>query len=102
VSVRERVGIIGIQKSLGAKNYFILVQFLVEAIFLSLFGGLFGLLLVWLLTLLATSALDFEIALTAGNIILGLVVSGSIGLVAGMIPAYSASKLDPVEAIRQN
>lgn len=102
VSVRERVGIIGIQKSLGAKSYFILVQFLVEAIFLSLFGGIFGLLLVWLLTFLATSALDFEISLTAGNIILGLVVSGSIGLIAGMIPAYSASKLDPVEAIRQN
>jgi len=102
VSVRERVGIIGIQKSLGAKSYFILVQFLVEAVFLSLFGGLFGLILVWLLTLLASSAIDFEIALTTGNVMLGLVVSGTIGLLAGMIPAWSASKLDPVEAIRQN
>ncbi|MPM09017.1 Macrolide export ATP-binding/permease protein MacB [bioreactor metagenome] len=102
VSVRERVGIIGIQKSLGAKNYFILVQFLVEAVFLSLFGGLFGLLLVWLLTMLASSALDFSINLSTGNILLGLIVSGTIGLLAGMIPAWSASKLDPVEAIRQN
>lgn len=102
VSVRERVGVIGIQKSLGAKNYFILVQFLVEAVFLSLFGGLFGLLLVWLLTMLASSAMDFSITLSTGNIMLGLIVSGTIGLLAGMIPAWSASKLDPVEAIRQN
>lgn len=102
VSVRERIGVIGIQKSLGAKNYFILVQFLVEAIFLSLFGGIFGLILVWLLTLIASAALNFEIILTTGNVALGLVVSGAIGLIAGMIPAYSASKLDPVEAIRHN
>lgn len=102
VSVKERTSIIGIQKSLGAKNLFILVQFLVESVFLSLFGGVFGLLLVWLLATLATYALDFEIALTTGNIVLGLGVSAAIGLVAGMIPAWSASKLDPVEAIRQN
>ncbi len=102
VSVRERTGIIGIQKSLGAKRLFILIQFLVEAVFLSLFGGVFGLLLVWLLTFLATSAMGFTITLSQGNIILGMVVSALIGLVAGLIPAYRASKLDPVEAIRQN
>jgi len=102
VSVRERTGIIGIQKSLGAKNTFILVQFLVEAIFLSLFGGIFGLILVWLLAFLATAALEFSIVLSNDNIILGLIVSGSIGLVAGLIPAWSASRLDPVEAIRHN
>ncbi len=48
VSVNERIGVIGIQKSMGAKNYFILLQFLFEAIFLSLIGGFFGLLLVYL------------------------------------------------------
>jgi len=102
VSVRERIGIIGIQKSLGAKNYFILFQFLVEAVFLSLFGGIIGLFLVWLISLLATSFLDFNITLTMWNIMLGLTVAGVIGLVAGLLPAYNASKLDPVEAIRQN
>ena len=102
VSVRERIGIIGIQKSLGAKNYFILFQFLVEAVFLSLFGGIIGLFLVWLISLLASSFLDFNITLTMWNIMLGLIVAGVIGLVAGLLPAYNASKLDPVEAIRQN
>jgi putative ABC transport system permease protein len=102
VSVHERTGIIGIQKSLGAKNSFIMNQFLVEAVFLSLFGGIFGLILVWLLAMLASNALNFPIGLSASNIILGVSVSAGIGLIAGLIPAYSASKLDPVEAIRQN
>lgn len=102
VSVHERTGIIGIQKSLGAKNSFIMNQFLVEAVFLSLFGGILGLILVWLLALLASSAMNFPIGLSASNIILGVSVSAGIGLIAGLIPAYSASKLDPVEAIRKN
>ena len=100
VSVRERTHIIGIQKSLGAKNYFILLQFLFEAVILSLIGGLVGLLIVWILALLASSALDMDLALTAGNIILGVSVSFFIGLIAGAIPAWSASRLDPVAAIR--
>jgi putative ABC transport system permease protein len=100
VSVRERTHIIGIQKSLGAKNYFILLQFLFEAVILSLIGGLVGLLIVWILALLASSALDMDLALTAGNIILGISVSFFIGLIAGAIPAWSASRLDPVAAIR--
>ncbi len=102
VSVKERTSIIGIQKSLGAKNSFILFQFLIEAVFLSIFGGLLGLFLVWLASLAATYMADFALSLTTGNIILGISVSAFIGLVAGMIPAYSASRLDPVEAIRQN
>lgn len=102
VSVRERTSIIGIQKSLGAKNTFILFQFLIESVFLSIFGGLFGLLLVWLASLAATYLANFTLTLTVGNILLGVFVSAFIGLIAGMIPAYSASRLDPVEAIRQN
>lgn len=100
VSVKERTQIIGIQKALGAKKSFILFQFLFEAIFLSVFGGIAGLLLVFLSTILFGSS--FEITLSAANIVLGLGVSVFIGLVAGIIPANSASKLDPVEAIRQN
>jgi putative ABC transport system permease protein len=100
VSVRERTNIIGIQKSLGAKNYFILFEFLFEAIILCLIGGAFGLLLVYLGTVIVASAFDMELTLTAGNIMLGVFVSATIGLISGYIPAYMASKLDPVVAIR--
>jgi len=100
VSVRERTNIIGIQKSLGAKRFFILFEFLFEAIILCLIGGAIGLLLVYLGTLIVASAFDMELILTAGNIMLGIFVSATIGLISGYIPAYMASKLDPVVAIR--
>ncbi|TKC06017.1 ABC transporter permease [Pedobacter frigoris] len=99
VSVKERTNIIGIQKSLGAKNYFILLQFLFESIVLCLLGGLLGLFLVYLVTLLTKSG-GFEIILFLSNIILGVGVSVAIGTISGFWPAYSASRLDPVEAIR--
>jgi putative ABC transport system permease protein len=98
VSVKERTNIIGIQKSLGAKNYFILFQFLFEAVFLSLFGGAAGLLLVFGITLIPQDALP--LFLTAGNIALGLGVSAVIGILSGIIPAVMAANLDPVLAIR--
>jgi putative ABC transport system permease protein len=100
VSVKERTNQIGIQKSLGAKNYFILIEFLVEAVILCLVGGAIGITLVALLSYGVTSALNFEIALSAGNIITGVLVSVIIGLLSGFIPAYTASRLDPVVAIR--
>jgi putative ABC transport system permease protein len=102
VSVRERTNIIGIQKSLGAKNYFILSQFLFEAVFLSLIGGIIGLIIIYFLTLISHSFIDMEITLTRSNIILGLSISVLIGIISGFIPAYGASQLDPVEAIRTN
>jgi len=102
VSVKERTNQIGIQKSLGAKNYFVLLQFLFEAIFLSIMGGIVGLLIVFLLSVGISSGTSFEMSLSASNIILGLVVSGFIGLLSGFIPAWSASRLDPVEAMRAN
>lgn len=100
VSVKERTSIIGLQKSLGAKNYFILFQFLFESIFLSLIGGLAGLFLVWLLTLAPFGSL--VVVLSIKNIVLGLGVSSVIGLVAGIVPAAMAARLDPVIAIRAN
>ena len=102
VSVKERTNIIGIQKSLGAKNYFILLQFLFEAIFLSLIGGLIGILIVFLLTMIIAGVFDMSLALTEGNILLGIMVSTLIGFVSGFIPAWTASRLDPVEAMRSS
>ena len=98
VSVKERTGIIGIQKSLGAKNYFILLQFLFEATALSLIGGLSGLIVVYAATFVSLG--NLEIILSLKNIILGLVLSSAIGIASGIIPASLASKMDPVVAIR--
>ncbi len=99
VSVKERTNQIGIQKSLGAKNYFILLQFLYESVLLALTGGVLGLILIFTGTLLISGLSDFTITLTFGNIGLGLFVSAVIGVIAGYAPAYSASRLNPVEAI---
>lgn len=100
VSVKERTSIIGLQKSLGAKNYFILFQFLFEAVFLSLIGGLGGIFIVFLMTFIPMG--DLEVVLSIKNIALGLGVSSVIGLVSGIIPAAVAARLDPVIAIRSN
>ncbi len=100
VSVKERTRIIGIQKALGAKNYFILLQFLFEAIFLSLFGGILGLIIVFLLSFGVSQAFDMDLTLTQANILLGIFVSAFIGFVSGLVPSWNASRLDPVEAMR--
>lgn len=98
VSVRERTNIIGIQKSLGAKNYFILFQFLFESVFLSLIGGFLGLLMVFALTFIDLGLL--ELIMSAQNIAIGLGVSCFIGILSGIVPAAMAARLDPVVAIR--
>ena len=98
VSVRERTNIIGIQKSLGAKNYFVLFQFLFESVFLSLVGGLVGLLLVYLLSFVNLGTLT--LSLSFNNIVLGLGVAMAVGSIAGIIPAALAARMDPVIAIR--
>ena len=88
VSVKERTNLIGIQKSLGAKNRFILFQFLFEAVVLAVIGGLVGLVLVWLTSLGATAAAGgFEFILSPGNMLLGFSLSTLIGLISGVLPA---------------
>ncbi|HPT12178.1 MAG TPA: ABC transporter permease, partial [Bacteroidales bacterium] len=99
VSVRERTSIIGIQMALGAKRRFILAQFLIESVLLSILGGLLGLLLVFIGTVIVNLQMDTTIYLTAANILLAIGISAMIGIIAGYAPASSASKMNPVEAI---
>lgn len=103
VSVKERTYLIGTQKALGAPRYFILAQFLGEAVILCLFGGIIGLLLVLLVIIGVNGVQDqVHLVLNAGNVFIGIGLSSAIGIVAGFIPSYQASRLDPIEAIRSN
>ena len=99
VSVRERTNIIGIQKALGAKKFFILQQFLVESMLLSLIGGVLGVFMIYMGTVVVNYLWDLNMYLTMGNIILALFISGLIDIVAGYAPANTAAKMNPVEAI---
>lgn len=99
VSVRERTNIIGIQKALGAKRFFILQQFLVESMLLSILGGLLGVLLIITGTIIVNYLYQLHIYLTLENMFLAVFISGIIGIIAGYAPANAASKMNPVEAI---
>ena len=99
VSVKERTNIIGIQKALGAKRFFILQQFLVESMLLSIIGGLLGIFMIFLATLVINYLYDLNMYLTLGNTFLAVLISGIIGIVAGYAPANTAAKINPVEAI---
>lgn len=106
VSVKERTQQIGIQKALGARNYFILSQFLSEAVLLCLFGGLLGLGMVHLSTMLGNFVLHnyansaMNLGLNSTDAVTGIVVSVFIGLLAGILPALQAARMNPVDAIR--
>ncbi|QKG79285.1 ABC transporter permease [Tenuifilum thalassicum] len=99
VSVKERTSQIGVQKALGAKRYFILIQFLYEAVLLAVIGGAIGLILIFIGTQIVTHGLDFKVSLTISNVLRGLFISATIGVVSGFFPAWVASRLSPVEAI---
>ncbi|PSK88021.1 ABC transporter permease [Taibaiella chishuiensis] len=100
VSVKERTRIIGLKKAIGAKRREILTEFLIEAITLCLIGGLIGIILVMLMGLVLTGAMGFAVTLSAKNFMIGIGISTVVGILAGYIPARSASRLDPVVAIR--
>tara|TARA_B100000497_G_scaffold126794_2_gene166631 strand:+ start:785 stop:2047 length:1263 start_codon:yes stop_codon:yes gene_type:complete len=101
VSVKERTSIIGIKKSIGAKNYMVLTEFLIEAVILCCIGGAMGLLLVFVMMKGVTTMLPFEMFLSLKNMILGVSISIFVGIVAGIIPAILASAMDPVDAMRK-
>jgi putative ABC transport system permease protein len=98
VSVKERTNQIGVQKALGAQKEFILGEFLFEAVFLSLIGGIVGILLVYMVSLFVPKGV-LNIVLTGSNILEGLGISLAVGLISGFLPAKSAADLDPVIAI---
>ena len=100
VSVKERTSMIGVKKALGAKNYMILIEFLIESIILCLIGGAIGLVLVYLMVGVASGASDFQFFLSERNIMIGSIVSLITGVVAGIIPAIMAARMSPVEAMR--
>lgn len=100
VSVQERMSQIGIQKALGAKRYVILTQFMVEASFLSLAGGLVGILLVFLISIPVNAVSEyFTITLSPDNALAGMLIAVVLGILSGLIPAWKAATVDPVRAI---
>lgn len=102
VTVKERTRIIGLKKAIGARPGSILLEFLIEAVTLCITGGLIGIVIVLLLTLLMNYGFDFPITLSAKNFFIGVSISAIVGVLAGYIPARAAARLDPVVAIRSN
>lgn len=100
ISVRERTREIGIRAAIGARRSDILGQFLTEAIAVTLVGGVLGLGLGYLLALGIHLAFKVPMGFSVGGTVSALVVSGSIGLFFGLYPAWRASRLDPIEALR--
>ncbi|MCH2081500.1 MAG: ABC transporter permease [Saprospiraceae bacterium] len=101
VSVKERTNIIGIKKALGAQNWVVLSEFLIESVILCIIGGLMGLMFVYLIVTILSNVIDFELYLSFSNIAWGLGLSVIVGMFAGLIPAVLASRMDPVEAMRK-
>ncbi len=100
VTVKERTSVIGLKKAIGAKKGTILFEFLLEASILCILGGLIGLLLVYILTLILSGPLDFPVFLSASMIVTTFIICLAVGVLAGIIPASRAAKMDPVKAIR--
>ncbi|HUS02846.1 MAG TPA: ABC transporter permease, partial [Chitinophagaceae bacterium] len=100
VTVKERTAMIGLKKAIGAKRRSILIEFLLEAAIICVMGGLIGLLLVYILTLVLTSVFNFPVFISAGILTLAISICIIIGILAGIIPASIAARLDPVVAIR--
>ena len=100
VSVTERTREIGVRKAIGAKRSNIILQFLTEAMSLSATGGVIGVIFGVLIGMLINSLLDFPLTVPVFWIVIGFIVSVSVGLVSGVYPAVKASHLDPIEALR--
>jgi putative ABC transport system permease protein len=101
VSVKERTREIGTRKAVGARKRTILLQFLVEAVSICLVGGGIGVALSWLMSASVAAAFpSFPMTFSFGLVFLGLIVSTITGILSGILPAISAARLDPIEALR--
>lgn len=100
VTVRERTPQIGLKKALGAKRGVILMEFLLESAFLCIIGGLIGLIAVFVLTLIFSASFAFKVFIPANIIALAVGICLFVGVLAGIIPAFIAARMDPVVAIR--
>jgi putative ABC transport system permease protein len=112
VSVTQRTREIGVQKALGAPRRYILMQFLAEALTITFIGGVFGVILAYAvalsvgrLTLYSAFAKngeagDIRLIIAPGTLISATLILGLVGLISGMVPAFRASRMDPIEALR--
>jgi putative ABC transport system permease protein len=100
VTVRERTPYIGLKKAIGAKRKTILMEFLLESSFICIIGGLIGLVLVIILSSLLSNVFNFPITVSSDILVLAFGICLGIGIMAGIIPAIIAAKMDPVVAIR--
>lgn len=100
VTVRERTSQIGLKKAIGAKKGTILLEFLMESAFLCIMGGMIGLLLVFILTQVFSKLLGFPIFISLDIMVIAVSICIVVGILAGIIPASIAAKMDPVVAIR--
>jgi putative ABC transport system permease protein len=100
VTVRERTSQIGLKKAIGAKSSTILTEFLLESAFLCVIGGLIGLLLVWILAMVLSTVMPFPIIISGGIVLLAFSICIILGILAGIIPASIAARMNPVVAIR--
>ena len=100
VTVKERTPVIGLKKAIGAKKGTILFEFLLEASILCLLGGMIGLFFVYILTLILSGPLDFPVFISTSMVITTFIICLLVGIIAGIIPASRAAKMDPVKAIR--
>jgi putative ABC transport system permease protein len=100
VTVKERTSIIGLKKAIGARRRSILMEFLMEAAIICILGGLMGLILVYILTLVLSNIFNFPVFISFGILSLAISICIAIGILAGIIPASIAARMDPVVAIR--
>jgi putative ABC transport system permease protein len=102
VSVTERTFEIGLRKALGARRNQIMLQFLIESVLLAALGGMLGLVLASGISWLVTAATPIPMTITLTYVLLALIVSGGVGMIAGIYPAYRASRLDPIVALTKS